>query len=131
MPKGEYDTPGKYRLSKYGNSIEMKCPGPLPGQENRYLPHAIREDEWLVNQLNKATHFERMLAALKALFENTDDGDCTATDLFYDYDYGVKGGAHWCKVCFSRADDYVRVTHDSDCIVGCAEDAIAECTQED
>ena len=70
-----------------------------------------------------------MLAALKALFENTDDGDCTATDLFYDY--GVKGGAHWCKVCAASADDYVRVTHDSDCIVGCAEDAIARAEGKD
>ena len=65
--------PGPYRLGKFGFVIEMHCPGPLPEQKDRYLPHALHADAWLVEQLNKAHHFDKLLKAAKLGAESLDD----------------------------------------------------------
>ena len=65
--------PGPYRLGKFGFVIEMHCPGPLPEQKDRYLPHALHVDAWVVEQLNKAHHFDKLLEAAKKADEVLDD----------------------------------------------------------
>lgn len=71
------DTPGPFRMHKFGWTIERLCPGPLPGEEERYLDHNILKNEWLVAQLNRAAHFEGMLAQLK----RTRQGQANLLDL--------------------------------------------------
>ena len=56
--------------------------------------------------------------ALRALFENAPEDE----DFFYENIY--KGNSlilHWCKACDESANDYERVTHTEDCIIGAAE----------
>ena len=66
--------PGPFRLGKYGFVVEMKCPGPLPGQEDRYLPHAVHADEWMVEQLNRASHFDALVDTLQKISRHPDNG---------------------------------------------------------
>ena len=69
-------------MQKYGWTIERLCPGPLPGEEERYLDFNILPNEWLVEQLNRATHFERMLEALQSIRVTLPGLDGDKGDLF-------------------------------------------------
>ena len=71
-------TPGPYQMAKFGWSIEMHCPGPLPEQKDRYLPHALHADAWMVEQLNKAHHFDKLLEAARAALDGWQVGDDVA-----------------------------------------------------
>ena len=96
-----------------GHLVDVSDGALVKGPGGYYVPADVHDET--VRQR------DRLLETLKALFENTPEGD----DFFYDY--GTRGGEHWCEVCGASAEDYVRVAHESDCIVGAAEAAIAEC----
>ena len=85
---------------------------------NQLAVAKLAADSWRkrADELDVAN--DEMLAALKALFQSTDDDD----DFFYTF--GTKGGEHWCESCGASAEDYVRVTHEPECGVGKAEAVI-------
>ena len=70
MPKGEYDTPGPFRADAKG--VIWKTIGPSVSHSCTTVPKDFdaAEIEELIGLLNKGTHFDGMLAALKHARDN-------------------------------------------------------------
>ena len=68
MPKGEYDTPGRFWLDVKNNICERRDKCSVIVLTPLHLDEA--ECEELVGLLNKGTHFDAMLEALKHVRAN-------------------------------------------------------------
>ena len=69
MPKGEYDTPGPFRIGQthLGDHMVMR-EGQLKALFIFWSAADKIERKYMVDLLNKGTHFDEMLAALKEAY---------------------------------------------------------------
>ena len=72
MPKGEFDTPGPFTGSLMDSAGIYRALGPHTVRAARFDDHIDQaERDELVDLLNKGTHFDGMLAALKLAKESS------------------------------------------------------------